>query len=272
MLGRSLARLVQCPLPAKVCGKGHFVAADLAGNGAVDTIAAEIAAKGRLDILVMSSGVYERSRDPAVFSRQIAANVLGPYALLRQLLTAVEDHDQVVRHRRLEVLEPAHQHRQLLPRAGLVIRAQQVPVVVGDRHGQATRRGPVAMDVQLAERRVAIQHFQGRVPVEMALELVGRVVLDRIAARRAREQAGAGEIGEEDRHAAVRRWGRQGKRASDRCCRDRDRQQCFTSIAIKRYYPGRPAGPLEELLRASTRRVITGGSCVFSGRRRSGCG
>jgi NADP-dependent 3-hydroxy acid dehydrogenase YdfG len=97
MLGRSLAKLVQNPPPENVRSKGHFVVADLAGDGAVETIAAEIAAKGRLDILIMSSGIYERSRDPAVFTRQIAANVVGPYALLQQLLPMlIEAKGQVV--------------------------------------------------------------------------------------------------------------------------------------------------------------------------------
>lgn len=97
MLGRSLARLVQHPPPANVRSRGHFIAADLAADGGVETIAAEIVAKGRLDILIMSSGIYERSRDPAAFARQIAANVIGPYALLRQLLPLlIEAKGQVV--------------------------------------------------------------------------------------------------------------------------------------------------------------------------------
>jgi NAD(P)-dependent dehydrogenase (short-subunit alcohol dehydrogenase family) len=86
MQGRSLAKLAQPPPPENIRGKGHFVVADLVETSAVETLAAKIAAKGRLDILVLSSGIYERSRDPAVFTRQMAVNVVGPYALLQQLL------------------------------------------------------------------------------------------------------------------------------------------------------------------------------------------
>jgi len=50
-----------------------------------------------LDVLVLSSGTYERSREPAVFARQIAANLVGPYALLQQLLPLlIEAKGQVV--------------------------------------------------------------------------------------------------------------------------------------------------------------------------------
>ena len=43
--------------------------------GAVERVAADISPKGRLDVLVLSSGIYERSHEPTVFARQIAANV-----------------------------------------------------------------------------------------------------------------------------------------------------------------------------------------------------
>jgi NADP-dependent 3-hydroxy acid dehydrogenase YdfG len=53
--------------------------------------------RGRVDILVLSSGIYERSREPAVFARQIAANLVGPYTLLQQLLPLlIEAKGQVV--------------------------------------------------------------------------------------------------------------------------------------------------------------------------------
>lgn len=52
---------------------------------------------GRLDVLVLGSGIYERSDDPDAFQRQFAANVHGPYALLRTLLPSlVAAHGQVV--------------------------------------------------------------------------------------------------------------------------------------------------------------------------------
>ena len=97
MQGRSLAKLGQHRPPENVRGKPHFVVADLVETNAVEALAAKIAAKGRLDILILSSGIYERSRDPGAFTRQMAANVVGPYALLQQLLPMlVEAKGQVV--------------------------------------------------------------------------------------------------------------------------------------------------------------------------------
>src|SRR6516162_1778429 len=70
MLGRSMARLVEPPPPENVCGRCHFAVADLTDNGAVERIAAEVSRRGRLDVLVLSSGIYERSHESAVFARQ----------------------------------------------------------------------------------------------------------------------------------------------------------------------------------------------------------
>src|SRR5487761_193008 len=86
MLGRSMTRLVQPAPPENIRGKCHFVAADLTDERAIERIVAEISPRGRLDVLVLSSGIYERSREAAVFARQIAANLVGPYALIQQLL------------------------------------------------------------------------------------------------------------------------------------------------------------------------------------------
>lgn len=133
------------------------------------------------------------------------------------MFAAVEDDDEVVGHGRVEAFEPAHQHGQFVLGAGLVVGAQQVAVGVGDRRGQAAGAGPVAVDVQFAERGVAVEDGQRRDVVEVALELLGRDVLDGVAARFAREQAGAGEVGEDDGHAgiigqrAVARLGRVGR-------------------------------------------------------------
>jgi NAD(P)-dependent dehydrogenase (short-subunit alcohol dehydrogenase family) len=97
MLGRSMARLVRSPPPEDARGRCHFVAADLTDSGAVERAAAEISLRGRLDVLVLSSGIYERSREPTVFARQIGANLLGPYALIQRLLPLViEVQGQVV--------------------------------------------------------------------------------------------------------------------------------------------------------------------------------
>ena len=53
---------------------------------AIGRVTNEISLKSRLDFLVLSVGSYKRSHEPEVFERQIAANLLGPYALLQRLL------------------------------------------------------------------------------------------------------------------------------------------------------------------------------------------
>src|SRR3546814_10591775 len=64
---------------------------------------------------------------------------------------------------------------------------------VGDRHRQATRAGPVAVHVQFAERRIAVEHFEGCLFIEMTLETFRRRILDRILAAILGEQAGTSE-------------------------------------------------------------------------------
>jgi NAD(P)-dependent dehydrogenase (short-subunit alcohol dehydrogenase family) len=97
MLGRSVARLCQPPPPENFRERCHFVAGDLTDNDAVVRVGTEIALKDRLDVLILSSGTYERSHEPAVFAAQIAANLVGPYALLQQLLPLlIEARGQVV--------------------------------------------------------------------------------------------------------------------------------------------------------------------------------
>jgi NAD(P)-dependent dehydrogenase (short-subunit alcohol dehydrogenase family) len=56
MLGRSMARRAQPPPPENARGKCQVVA-DLTDNRAVGCIAAEISLRGRLDILVLGSGI-----------------------------------------------------------------------------------------------------------------------------------------------------------------------------------------------------------------------
>ncbi len=86
MLGRSMARLVRPPPPENFREKCRFIEADLTDSAGVAHAVAEISSRRGLDILILSSGTYERSREPEVFASQIAANVLGPYALLYQVL------------------------------------------------------------------------------------------------------------------------------------------------------------------------------------------
>jgi NADP-dependent 3-hydroxy acid dehydrogenase YdfG len=86
MMGRSRAKLAAPPPPQRFRERCHFVTADLTDSDAIARIGAKMASKSRLDVLVLSSGTYERSHEPTVFANQIAANLIGPYALLRQML------------------------------------------------------------------------------------------------------------------------------------------------------------------------------------------
>jgi NAD(P)-dependent dehydrogenase (short-subunit alcohol dehydrogenase family) len=86
MLGRSTARLIQPPPPENFREKCHFIVADLTDSDAIARVTGEIGSRNRLDVLVLSSGTYERSHDPMIFASQVAANLIGPYALLQQLL------------------------------------------------------------------------------------------------------------------------------------------------------------------------------------------
>lgn len=78
---RNLARLAT--LAARRPDLIEPVAADL--TSAVDRATVEQAAAnhGHLDLLVLGSGIYKRSNDPAVLAQQLAANVEAPYSLLR---------------------------------------------------------------------------------------------------------------------------------------------------------------------------------------------
>jgi NAD(P)-dependent dehydrogenase (short-subunit alcohol dehydrogenase family) len=97
MVGRSLERLARVPPPNGLGGRHHYLAADLTRDEDIERVAASPALRGRLDALILSSGTYERSRDRTVFDRQFAANVSGPYALLRKLLPLlIECKGQVV--------------------------------------------------------------------------------------------------------------------------------------------------------------------------------
>ena len=62
------------------------MAGDLTRPEEVEAVRTRVARHGRLSVLTLGSGIYERSDDPAVLERMLAANLLGPYALLRALL------------------------------------------------------------------------------------------------------------------------------------------------------------------------------------------
>jgi NADP-dependent 3-hydroxy acid dehydrogenase YdfG len=85
LLGRNAARL-KASVPLSGSQKGQYLAADLTDPKAARKVCSAVSARGRLDALILSSGVYERSNDPEALYRQIAANVCGPYALVQTLL------------------------------------------------------------------------------------------------------------------------------------------------------------------------------------------
>jgi NADP-dependent 3-hydroxy acid dehydrogenase YdfG len=63
------------------------VAADLTKATGLETVAALVSRFERLDVLVLGSGIYQRSNDPDDLMRQFTANVHGPYALLQAILS-----------------------------------------------------------------------------------------------------------------------------------------------------------------------------------------
>jgi len=62
------------------------VAADLGQADGHALVEQAVARRGRLDCLVLGSGIYERSSEPASLARQFSANVEGPYTLLQSML------------------------------------------------------------------------------------------------------------------------------------------------------------------------------------------
>jgi NADP-dependent 3-hydroxy acid dehydrogenase YdfG len=85
MLGRSRERLAAGRLPESR-HTPEYLALDLTDLVAVARAGAEIVGSGKLDVLVLSSGIYVRSQDPETFRRQLDANLTGPYALLQAIL------------------------------------------------------------------------------------------------------------------------------------------------------------------------------------------
>jgi NADP-dependent 3-hydroxy acid dehydrogenase YdfG len=83
-LGRDTARLAK--IASECADLFEPVVADLTRAADVAATRGVVARHGRLDLLVLSSGIYERSQDPAALARQFNTNVQGPYALLRELV------------------------------------------------------------------------------------------------------------------------------------------------------------------------------------------
>lgn len=81
-LGRNATRLEEIAAGSR--GRVKSVIADLTEG--VEGVREWMLGQDRLDLLVLGSGIYERSRDPSSLARQLAANVQGPYALLEAIL------------------------------------------------------------------------------------------------------------------------------------------------------------------------------------------
>lgn len=96
LVSRSKARL-QAALENAETGRPEFLDADLTDPAAVKRVGLRIAERDRLDALILCSGIYERSNHAETFSRQMAANVIGPYALIQELLPAlIQSQGQIV--------------------------------------------------------------------------------------------------------------------------------------------------------------------------------
>lgn len=67
-------------------GRIVTIAADLTRPAGLEAIRALVSQSGRLDVLVLGSGIYERSASPDILMRQFIANVHGPYSLLQAVL------------------------------------------------------------------------------------------------------------------------------------------------------------------------------------------
>jgi NAD(P)-dependent dehydrogenase (short-subunit alcohol dehydrogenase family) len=85
LVGRSKARL-QTAIPHADGEKSEHLEADLTDAVTIEKLRRTVAQRGVLDALVLSSGIYERSDSSQTFARQVAANLLGPYALIQTLL------------------------------------------------------------------------------------------------------------------------------------------------------------------------------------------
>jgi NADP-dependent 3-hydroxy acid dehydrogenase YdfG len=68
-----------------------FLTIDLTDLAAVKHAVEKIAAKPKLDVLILTAGMYRRSQDPEVLRQQMDANVIGPYALIMGLLPLLVD-------------------------------------------------------------------------------------------------------------------------------------------------------------------------------------
>ena len=101
LTGRDEARLSEHAAAAGAPDRTEVMAADLTGDGAVEAIVERCVERfDRIDVLVHSAGIYENEpferATMASFERQLAINVLAPYALTRAALPQLGDGASVV--------------------------------------------------------------------------------------------------------------------------------------------------------------------------------
>jgi NAD(P)-dependent dehydrogenase (short-subunit alcohol dehydrogenase family) len=101
LTGRDEARLREHAVAAGAPDRTEVMAADLTDDGAVEAIVERCVERfGRIDVLVHSAGIYENEpferATMASFERQLAINVLAPYALTRAALPQLGDGASVV--------------------------------------------------------------------------------------------------------------------------------------------------------------------------------
>jgi len=97
LVGRSRERLAASSRAHHGNPRCVTFAADLTETDGIARLEQEVASQGRLDVLVLGSGIYRRSNDPAALLEQFRSNVLGPYALLQAVRPyLIEAQGQVV--------------------------------------------------------------------------------------------------------------------------------------------------------------------------------
>jgi NADP-dependent 3-hydroxy acid dehydrogenase YdfG len=158
-VSRSRARLagVVALCPASI----EAVAADLTLAEDRAAVEAAVSKHGRLDVLVLGSGIYERSHDPATLTRQFAANVEAPYALIQAVLPLMIDSVGLV------VIINSTQGLNASPGVGQFAATQHAMRAIADSlRGEVNHLGVRVTSVFLGrtatERQAAIFETEGR--------------------------------------------------------------------------------------------------------------
>ncbi len=139
----------------------EVLAGDLTTPEAIMAIEARIAEAGRLNTLVLSSGFYSRSVEAEMLHRQMMANVIAPYALLRSLLPfLIEVEGQIVFINSTQGLNAA-------PDVGQFAATQHAMRAIADSlRGEVNEHGVRVLSIYLgrtaSERQAAIFEMEGR--------------------------------------------------------------------------------------------------------------